>query len=104
VGTRVKRHQLGEAPASGIQIPTLWNRTRGRAALGGTAISSEQPGPEGIALDAGHLYWANCGGRTAAAELPKKGPKRWRWRLPRDTAPGERFAAFSRGWRRGQIG
>jgi hypothetical protein len=32
-----------------------------------TAISSEQPGPEGIALDAGHLYWANCGGRTAAA-------------------------------------
>jgi predicted P-loop ATPase len=27
VGTRVKRHQLGEAPASGIQIPTLWNRT-----------------------------------------------------------------------------
>jgi hypothetical protein len=29
VGTRVKRHQLGEAPASGIQIPTLWNRTPG---------------------------------------------------------------------------
>jgi hypothetical protein len=25
------------------------------------AIVTEQPGPEGVALDAGHVYWANCG-------------------------------------------
>jgi sugar lactone lactonase YvrE len=31
------------------------------------AIVTEQPGPEGVALDAGHVYWANCGGRTTSA-------------------------------------